>query len=312
MKTVEEMIAEKEIWAGLNRPGISMDEADVVVAGIPFDGGVSFRSGAAEAPEAIRSITYSICPTTEEFELFDEMKVLDLGDLEGDSREEIFKKVEDVTAGAVRAGRFFTFIGGDHSVTIPVLWGIDKALDEPFGIVHIDAHFDLCDEMDGDPLSHGSTERRALDLENVTGTEAQFFVGIRSAETQEVEFMRDNPVNVVTARELSRIGVDRTLERVKEKMSGFRKIYVTVDIDCLDPAYAPGTGTPKFGGMTSRELLDFLYGLFELPVIGFDVVEVAPGLDPAQTAVFAARRIITECWGHHYRKGLDFRGTCGG
>ena len=165
--------------------------------------------------------------------------------------------------------------------------------------------------MDGDPLSHGSTERRALELENVPGTEAQFFVGIRSAETQEVEFMKNNAVNVITARELSRIGVARALEKVKEKMSGFRKIYLTVDIDCLDPAYAPGTGTPKFGGMTSRELLDFLYGLFELPIIGFDVVEVAPGLDESQIAVFAARRIITECWGHHYRKGLDFSGSYG-
>lgn len=311
MKTVEEMIREKEIWAGLNRPGITMEKADVVVAGIPFDGGVSFRSGAAEAPRALRSITYTICPTTEEFELFDDMKVLDLGDLEGNSREEIFRQVEDVAAEVVRAGRFFTFIGGDHSVTIPILWGIDKALDEPFGIVHIDAHFDLCDEMDGDPLSHGSTERRALDLQNVPGTEALFFVGIRSAETQEVAFIRENPVNVITSRELSRIGVERALERVKEKMSGFGKIYVTLDIDCLDPAYAAGTGTPKFGGMTSRELLNFLYGLFELPVIGFDVVEVAPGLDPARTSVFAARRIITECWGHHYRKGMDISGRYG-
>lgn len=311
MKTVEEMIAEKEIWAGLNRPGISMDEADVIVGGIPFDEGVSFRSGASEAPRALRAITYTICPTTEEFELFEDLKVLDLGDMGGPSRDEIFSKVEDVTARAVASGKLFTFIGGDHSVTIPVLRGIDRALDESFGIVHIDAHFDLCDEMDGDPLSHGSTERRALELENVPGTEALFFVGIRSAETQEVEFMKQNPVNVITARELGRIGVAKTLEKVREKMSGFNKIYVTLDIDCLDPAYAPGTGTPKFGGMTARELLDFLYGLFELPVIGFDVVEVAPRLDESQIAVFAARRIITECWGHHYRKGLDFHGSYG-
>lgn len=232
-----------------------------------------------------------------------------VGSLLRSSRDEIFKKVEDVTSDAVRAGKLFTFIGGDHSVTIPVLRGIDRVLDEPFGIIHIDAHFDLCDEMDGDTLSHGSTERRALELDNVPGTDALFFVGIRSAETQEVEFMRDNPVNVITARELSRIGVEKTLDRVKEKMIGFGRIYITVDIDCLDPAYAPGTGTPKFGGMTSRELLDLLYGLFELPIIGFDVVEVAPGLDESQIAVFAARRIITECWGHHYRKGLDFHGN---
>jgi len=89
---------------------------------------------------------------------------------------------------------------------------------------------------------------------------------------------------------------------VKKQMSKFNKIYLTVDIDCLDPAYAAGTGTPQFGGMSSRQLLDLLKGLFDLPIIGFDVVEVAPSLDGALTSVFAARKIITECWGHWKRK----------
>ena len=94
-------------------------------------------------------------------------------------------------------------------------------------------------------------------------------------------------------------GVVESLKKIKEQMEKFSKIYLSVDIDVLDPAYAPGTGTPQFGGLNSRELLDLLYGIFDLPIIGFDVVEVAPILDDSKIALFAARKIIMECWGHY-------------
>ena len=193
-------------------------------------------------------------------------------------------------------------IGGDHSTTIPVQKGIDRALKEPFGIIHIDAHFDLCDTLEGDPLSHGSTERRALELNNVPHSESIFFLGVRSVEVDELDFIERNKINVINSHKLHRMKVDETLEIVSKKMKGFKKIYLTLDIDCLDPAYAAGTGTPQFGGLNSRLLLDLLHGLFELPIIGMDVVEVAPALDPSLTSVFAARKIITECWGHYLRK----------
>lgn len=302
MSTVNEMIKDHRIWAGLNKPNLSINESDVLIFGIPYDGSASFRFGAKDAPKALREITYTISPTTEDLESFDDLKVLDLGDCYGDNRDEIFKRAEDLTYQAVKANKLFTMIGGDHSTTIPVQRGIDKALDEPFGIIHIDAHMDLCDDMDGDKLSHGSTERRALELDNVTNTDNIFFIGIRSIESNEVNFYNNNNLNVLTSREVSNKGIEKTLEIVKDKMKRFNKIYITVDIDALDPAYAAGTGTPQFGGMTSRELLDLLYGLFDLPIIGFDVVEVAPNLDPSLTSVFAARKIITECWGHYYRK----------
>jgi agmatinase len=272
------------------------------VCGIPFDGGVSFRAGAKDAPKALREITYTIDPVTEHFENMEGLKVLDIGDAEGETREEIFQRAEQVAYICTKAGKLMTFIGGDHSTTIPVLWGIDKALEEPFGIIHIDAHLDLCDEMDGDRLSHGSTERRALELKNIPDTDSIYFLGIRSAESEEVKFLQKNKINLSGAREIRHLGVGRVLEKVMGIMSGFSKIYITIDIDALDPAYAPGTGTPQFGGLDSREMLDLLHGLFELPVIGFDVVEVAPSLDESKIALFAARKIITECWGHHWRK----------
>jgi len=305
MRKVEEMIKEEGLWAGLNHPVISIENTEVVVFGIPFDGGVSFRAGAQDGPRALREITYSIYPITERWENFSDLKVLDLGDVQGKDREKIFKKVEEIAYQVAKAKKLLTMIGGDHSTTIPILQGIDRALKEPLGIIHLDAHFDLCHETDGNYLSHGSTERRALELKNISDIGNIFFVGVRSVEAQELPFIRDKKINILKAMDIRRQGVGKSLEKIREKMEKFSKIYLTIDIDVLDPAYAPGTGTPQFGGLDSRELLDLLYGIFELPIIGFDVVEVAPGLDDSKIAIFAARKIITECWSHYYRKKLN-------
>jgi len=305
MRKIKEMIKEEGLWAGLNRPQISMENADIVVFGIPFDGGVSFRAGAKDGPRALREITYSIYPITERWESFSDLKILDLGDIEGKDREKIFKKAEEIAYQVAKAKKLLTMIGGDHSTTIPILRGIDRALKEPLGIIHLDAHFDLCDEIDGNYLSHGSTERRTLELKNISDIGNIFFVGVRSVEAQELPFIRDKKINILKTMDIRRQGVDKSLERIREKMKKFPRIYLTIDIDALDPAYAPGTGTPQFGGLDSRELLDLLYGIFELPIIGFDVVEVAPGLDDSKIAIFAARKIIMECWGHYYRKKLN-------
>lgn len=305
MRKVEEMIKEEGLWAGLNRPQISMGNADIIVFGIPFDGGVSFRAGAKDGPRELREITYSIYPITERWESFPDLKVLDLGDTEEKDREKMFKKAEKIAYQAIKAKKFLTMIGGDHSTTIHVLRGIDRALKEPLGVIHLDAHFDLCDEIDGNYLSHGSTERRTLELKNISDIGSIFFVGVRSVEALELSFIRDKKINILKAMDIRRQGVSKSLERIRGKMKKFPRIYLTIDIDVLDPAYAPGTGTPQFGGRDSRELLDLLYGIFELPIIGFDVVEVAPGLDDSKIAIFAARKIITECWGHFYRKKLS-------
>lgn len=294
-----------KLWGGLcdlkdNEEKVK--DADIVVFGIPFDGNVSYREGAKDAPKEIRKTTEPIPPTTEYFENLTGIKVVDVGDIYNDDTKILFDEVENKVAEFVKNKKFFTMIGGDHSVTIPVLRGIDKAIEHDFGIIHIDAHFDLCDELNGNRLSHGCTERRAIELENIKDSESIFFIGIRSIELDELEFIRSNKVNVINAANFERLGTKHVIEEVKSKMGHLKSIYLTVDIDCLDPAYAPGTGTPKFGGLTSRQLLDLLRGIFDLPIIGFDVVEVAPKLDSSKASVYAAQRIITECWGHHVRK----------
>ena len=298
MKKTKQLITEP-IWCGLNRPDIDTKDADAVIFGIPFDGGVSFRNGAADAPRHIRNITYTSAPSTEYFEDMFNVKIKDIGDFEETDREKVFSAVTDKVTELVKDENFFVMIGGDHSVTIPVLQGINNALDEDFGIIHIDAHFDLCDELDDDSLSHGCTERRAVEMKNVSDAENIFFIGIRSAEPNELEFMNNNKLNLINAHEFEMLGVQKVLKQVVSTMSKFSKVYITLDIDVLDTM---GTGTPQIGGISSRALLDLMKGLFELNIIGLDVVEVAPKLDPSLYSVFAARKLITEAIGHHARK----------
>ena len=302
MKTTKEMILEKELWAGLNKPGMVIEDSDIVVFGQAFDKAASVRKGAADGPRHIREISYSITPTTEDFELIEDVNILDLGDFDNQNQEELFREVKNSVIEIVKAGKFFTMLGGDHSVSIPIYQGLNESLDDNFGIIHIDAHFDLCDELNGNKLSHGCPARRATELANVNGSDGIYFVGIRSIEMNEMEYMKSNKVNVINSRRFSKIGVDKAVEEVANHMKKYKYIYITLDIDCLDPGFAGGTGTPQFGGLSPREVLEFLRGIFELPVIGFDVVEVAPGLDSSLASSYAARKIIVESWGHHLGK----------
>ncbi len=291
-------------WCGLNRPDLPWEQADAVIFGIPFDKGVSYRGGAKDGPKVLRENTYSPTPFTEHFACFSSLNVVDLGDfMYEENRENYFKEIEEQVKTLVEKKKFFTMIGGDHSVTIPVQRGIDRALDRDFGIIHIDAHFDLCDTLGGDPLSHGSTERRALELKNISGTENLYFVGIRSIEPDEYQFKKDHPLQVMSASMCHKKGMDFVADDCIEKMKSYQSIYVTLDIDCLDPAFAAGTGTPQFGGLTARQLLDFLERIFsELPILAMDIVEISPTLDPSLTAMFAGRKIQQEVWGHWAKK----------
>ena len=290
------------VWCGLNQPTMSEKEVDTVIFGIPFDEAVSYRGGAGEGPKVLRENTFTPSPFTENFASYASLKVYDAGDfnfIHGQDREKYFDEIADYVAGLVRMNKFFVMVGGDHSTTIPILRGIDRGVDEDFGIIHIDAHFDLCDHIGGDKLSHGSTQRRALELDHIGGTENMYFVGIRSIEPDEYEFKKTHPIQVASAKECFRRGMEAIGEDVVRAMSAYKRVYITLDIDGLDPGFAPGTGTPQFGGLVPRQTLDLLEICFDnLNIIGLDVVEISPKLDPALTSMFAGRKLIQEAWGH--------------
>ncbi|OPL13070.1 MAG: hypothetical protein AVO34_06425 [Firmicutes bacterium ML8_F2] len=285
------------LWNGLHDPQLKPEQADIAVLGLPFDRAASFRKGAAEGPDRIRSISGHIPPTTEKGASLEHLRVVDTGNLApGDrSQEDYFAAVEE-KAGELFNSCFPTFIGGDHSVAIPLLRAATGIWGDSLGVIHLDAHLDLCDEIDGNCLSHGCTHRRIAE-EGKLPFEQVCFVGIRSFEKQELQFLEGRRANIISAAEIYREGLSSTAQKVRRRLEHCRAVYLTLDIDFLDPATAPGTGTPKPGGFTSRELLTLLQDLAGLPLVGMDVVEVSPPLDHNDITSFAAQRAITETWG---------------
>jgi len=288
------------LWSGLTSDDPA---AEVGVLGVPFDNATSYRKGAAFAPGKIRELTPHVAASTEEGDHLAGLRVRDYGDVTIDLNwERYFAAVEAQAAQALRHP-FTLFVGGDHSVTIPLVAAFSRAVPGRFGVVHFDAHPDLADEFEGHRWSHACTERRVLELPNVESRHLAF-VGIRSLIDDERVFLAAHPeICVHTARDVYRRGIEAVAEEVVAQLGGVDAVYVTVDIDGLDLAYAPGTGTPEAAGLSTRELLELLRVVFHrLPVRAMDIVEVAPPLDCADITSFAAIKVIYEGFGWVKRK----------
>ncbi len=295
-------------WGGLADPALP-PPADVAVLGLPYEGGACWRGGAAEAPRRLREISASSPAISEEGYVVDAslLKVRDLGDIvpaAGDSaeavREEFFLRAErtvtDIFRMAALAGRnsFLLSIGGDHSVTIPLLRGFSAGFPEGFGVVSLDAHPDLFDTYDGSPYASACPMRRALDGSRLR-PEHLLILGTRSYNVVELDFMKEKGIRFLPARQIEYQGVEAIIEMARRTMAGVGNVYLTIDIDVADPACAPGTGAPVSGGLSSRQLLDLSRGLVAaLPVRAMDLVEVAPPLDPTDATLFLALQIIFE------------------
>jgi len=193
---------------------------------------------------------------------------------------------------------FAIVLGGDHSISIPVVRELAQVIDGPMGYLHIDAHLDLMDTFEGLAHSHACTARRVLELPNVA-PENTAFLGIRSWLGEELTFLKAYPaVHVETAAAIATDGIPAVLQRTLPIFRDVTAVYITVDIDVLDPAYAPGTGTPEAGGLSTRDLLQLLEPIFKaLPVRALDIVEVCPRLDPSDITTFAAIKLLYEVFG---------------
>ncbi len=282
----------------------SKEEAKLCIMGVPFDNAVSLSKGAAKGPETIRNLSVDMSDATEDWILIKEGILYDIGDIPVDLQwERYFGKVEEEAYQLMKTDKFCLFIGGDHSVTIPLHNAFGKyhremAADRKIGVIHLDAHFDLYDEYDGHQWSHACTEARSL--EHLISGEDLFFVGIRVAEPPELKALEQNPgITVVRAMDVHETGIEPVFEKMQEKFKGYDAIYLTIDIDVLDPAFAPGTGTPSSGGLTSIQLIRLFKMMIEtLPIKAMDIVEVAPDLDVNHITSWAALRIIQELFGH--------------
>ena len=287
-------------WLDINTN--NPENAKVLILGIPFDGGTSQEAGAAEGPAKLREFgaVYMPCATDDWHLLDTQPAVYDFGDVDmSGTWEESFAKVEKEALALMRHDKFHLFLGGDHSVTIPLHKAFAKAREgKKIGIIHFDAHFDLCDCYDGHIWSHANTEKRALD--DIIDPEDLLFLGIRAAEPEEVGIIRREPaITVLSASDVDEMGWKECAAVIADKFQGYDHIYFTLDIDVLDPAFAPGTGTPVSGGITSRELINLVrFILKNLPVRDMDIVEVAPPLDVNDITSWAAMRIIEEVFSY--------------
>lgn len=290
-------------WAELASEKI--EDANVLIKGIPFDGAASVGKGACQAPDMIRQLSKALPPITEEGTVLKNFYVKDLGDFEVDLNwERFYEAIENETKAMFETNKFCLFIGGDHSVSIP----LEKAFIETnkgkkIGIIHFDSHSDIIDEYEGHKWSHACTQRRALDF----GLEDKglSLVGIRSWEEEELIFLEEHSdINVVTAARIYEEGINALTKNLTERYQDYDAIYLSIDIDVLDPAYAPGTGTPESGGLSTRQMMQIIKSLFKnLPIKAMDIVEVSPLLDTTNNITsWAALKLMYEAFGGIFRK----------
>ena len=274
-----------------------VSDVDVAVVGVPFDGGVSYRPGARFGPAHVRASSRLLRPynPAADVEPFATQQVVDAGDLAVNpfDIETAIREVEDGARSLLeRAGRLVT-IGGDHTIALPLLRAM-AAKHGPVAVVHFDAHLDTWDTYFGAAYTHGTPFRRASE-EDLLDRSACLHVGTRGPLYAGSDLADDTGLGfqVVGSVEMDDLGARGVVERIRDRV-GDRPVYVSVDIDVLDPAFAPGTGTPEAGGLSSRELLAILRGFADLNLVGADVVEVAPAYDHAEITGIAAAHVVYE------------------
>jgi len=273
------------------------EELDIALIGVPFDGGTTYRPGPRFGPRHVRVQSAIIRPWNPVLEVnpFAKYRIADFGDLPVNplSIEDTFRRIERGLTPVLEAGARAACVGGDHSISLPILRAVAKKHGGPVCLIQFDAHNDLWDEYFGSKYSHGTPFRRAFE-EGLLQDGGVLQVGLRGQVYGEddFDFAREHKVRMVTAEEFHAQGMTPVLRHLK----AFRRkpVYVTLDIDCVDPAYAPGTGTPQVGGFTSAQIVELVRALHGLDILGCDLVEVSPPYDTGELTSLLAANLLFE------------------
>jgi agmatinase len=269
---------------------------DVAILGIPFDGGVSFRPGARFGPKEIRSNSLLIRPYHPVLRTlpFTRLRVADCGDVDTNPMDilDTYGRIEEAVGRILAAGAVPACVGGDHSISLPILRAVSRA-HGPLALVHFDSHQDMWEEYFGNRYFHGTPFRRALE-EGLYVPRETVQIGIRGPVYSEEDFAfgDEHGVTVIRAEEVHRRGPEAVRPHL-DRLRG-RKTYVSFDIDSVDPAFAPGTGTPEVGGLTSAQVLELLRMLAGLQIVAFDIVEVSPPYDQSGLTSMLAANVLFE------------------
>ena len=273
-------------------------DCDVSIVGIPYDGSTSYRSGTRFGPRAIREQSLLLWGynNSQHVAPFKTLKTVDLGDLDV-IPPDIIATHQEIERGASRiisAGSTLISLGGDHSISLPLLRAHARKFG-PMALIHFDAHPDTWDsEYPGQKYSHGTPFRRAIE-ESLIDTSAYLQIGIRGPTNGPEDYLDATRLGarMITFDQAHKQGVDAVIREIQSRV-GARPAYVTLDIDCVDPAFAPGTGTPEVGGFSSYEILQLVRGLKGLNLVGFDLVEVSPPFDPTGITSILAANLVFE------------------
>jgi agmatinase len=268
------------------------DEVDVAFVGVPFDTGVTYRVGGRFGPNAVRQASVMLRPYNANLDVkpFDVLSCVDFGDVAivPGFTERSYAAIESAVAPIVAAGVVPILIGGDHACTLPHLRATRSR--GPVAVIDFDSHTDAWDSYFGEKYNHGTWMRRAIE-EGLVDVGRSIEVGLRGSlyDRGDWDGLRTElGLEFLTTEDVFRMGPDAVAAAIRDRV-GDRSAFISFDIDVVDPAYAPGTGTPEAGGPSSRDLLAVLRGLTGIDFVGFDVVEVIPAYDPAgQTATLAA------------------------
>lgn len=274
------------------------EDFDIALFGVPFDGGVSYRPGARFAPAHVRQASslgrgYH---WTRGVNVFKSKKVADIGDCSTVpiSLEQTYAKIEDFVSQLVQSKKKFVAVGGDHSVTLPILRALHKHHKSKLAFIHFDAHLDTYPAAWGCEYHHGSFARHAIE-EGLVDSTKMLQIGIRGplADGSDLDFVKKHGINVKTMDDLREVRITEFLSKLPEFNTDL-PTYISFDVDCLDPAYAPGTGTPVPGGMTSYEVQRILRHLKIKNLVGGDIVEVLPMTDHADMTALVAVDVMFE------------------
>jgi agmatinase len=271
--------------------------AEIAVVGIPFDAGASYRPGARFGPAHIRESSRLLRPynPSQDASPFVLAQVVDAGDIAVNpfNIELAVKQIEEGVDELLEAGMRLVTLGGDHTIAYPILKALHKK-HGPITVIHFDAHLDTWDTYFGAPLTHGTPFRRASE-DGFIDLESCLHVGIRGPLYASTDLSDDKKLGfeVLTSIDMDKLGVEGVIKRMLSRV-GSKPVYVSIDVDVLDPAFAPGTGTPEMGGLSSREMLALLRSLETVNLIGADIVEVSPQYDNAQITGIAAAHMAYE------------------
>ncbi|MCA1688414.1 MAG: agmatinase [Actinobacteria bacterium] len=274
-----------------------LENADAAIVGAPFDTGATFRAGARFGPEGIRSVSHLLrrYNPSLDVEIFGHLSVIDYGDVPvvPGYIEESYRRIAEGLEPIHQAGVVPIVLGGDHSIALPELRAA-SAVHGPLALVQFDSHPDTWDAYFGQKHTHGTPFRRAVE-EGLLVPEHSIQVGMRGSiyDMGDWEDAREMGFDLVPTDVVRKLGIEETIARVCERV-GDARVYVSFDVDFVDPAFAPGTGTPEIGGFTSREAQEFVRGLAGLDLVGCDVVEVYPAYDPAQITALLAANVAHE------------------